>query len=92
MQNVSGTIDIPDTLVLKHPSSPQEDSDIQKTANPLVPPHNNSESKDSLFSKRKSNFGKEEFSTTIEINDVKNRYFITKGTTQIKIRQETGAE
>lgn len=40
----------------------------------------------------KPNLSRDEFSTTIEINDVKNRYLITKGTTQVKIRQETGAE
>ncbi|KAJ3287158.1 hypothetical protein HK104_008730 [Borealophlyctis nickersoniae] len=35
---------------------------------------------------------KEEFVKDIEINDIKNRYILTKGATQLKIKQDTGAE
>ncbi|KAI8076844.1 uncharacterized protein BX664DRAFT_344079 [Halteromyces radiatus] len=35
---------------------------------------------------------KEEFSKKIEINDLKNRYMLTRGATQSEIAQETGAE
>lgn len=42
--------------------------------------------------KRKVTLGREEFFKNIEINDVKNRYIITKGATQIRIKQETGSE
>ncbi|KAI9208787.1 uncharacterized protein BJ171DRAFT_168153 [Polychytrium aggregatum] len=35
---------------------------------------------------------KEEFVMDIPINDVKNRYILTKGATQLKIKQDTGAD
>ncbi|KAJ3081853.1 hypothetical protein HK102_002095, partial [Quaeritorhiza haematococci] len=35
---------------------------------------------------------KEEFFKDIEINDVKNRYLLTKGATQVKIKEDTGAD
>lgn len=34
---------------------------------------------------------KAEFSKKIEINDLKNRYLLTRGPTQVEIAQETGA-
>lgn len=42
--------------------------------------------------RRKVMLGREELSKDVEINDVKNRYIITRGATQIKIKQDTGAE
>ncbi|KAI8331177.1 hypothetical protein BC941DRAFT_360708 [Chlamydoabsidia padenii] len=39
-----------------------------------------------------SGINKTEFSKKIEINDLKNRYLLTRGPTQVEITQETGAE